>query len=41
MGMIPAQTLDEAVALATTMLPAEWRWYLMPEAGSVLPVTPE
>ncbi len=39
MGMIPARTVDEAVTLALGMLPAEWRWYLMPEAGSVLPVT--
>ncbi len=40
MGMIPAKTLDEAMALAVPMLPVEWRCYLMPEAGSVLPVTP-
>jgi len=38
MGMIPAGTLDEAMALAAGMLPEEWRCYLMPEAGSVLPV---
>lgn len=38
MGMIPARTLDEALALADGMLPAGWRCYLMPEAGSVLPV---
>jgi nickel-dependent lactate racemase len=38
MGMIPAQTLDEALNLASGMLPPEWRCYLMPEAGSVLPV---
>jgi len=38
MGMIPAGTLDEAMALAAAMLPEEWRCYLMPEAGSVLPV---
>jgi lactate racemase len=38
MGMIPVKTLDEAMALAAMMLPAEWRCYLMPEAGSVLPV---
>jgi hypothetical protein len=36
--MIPAHTLDEAIDLATGMLPEEWRCYLMPEAGSVLPV---
>ncbi len=38
MGMIPAHTLDEAMGLAVGMLPEEWRYYLMPEAGSVLPV---
>ena len=38
MGMIPAQTLDEAMTLSASMLPQEWRCYLMPEAGSVLPV---
>lgn len=38
MGLIPAQTLDEAMGIAIGMLPAEWRCYLMPEAGSVLPV---
>jgi len=38
MGMIPARTLDEAMELAKRMLPETWRCYLMPEAGSVLPV---
>lgn len=38
MGMIPARTLDEAMGLAVGMLPDGWRCYLMPEAGSVLPV---
>ena len=38
MGMIPARNLDEAMALAAGMLPEDWRCYLMPEAGSVLPV---
>lgn len=38
MGMIPAHTLDEAMALAQGLLPDGWRCYLMPEAGSVLPV---
>lgn len=38
MGMIPAQTLDEAMLLAAPLLPSEWRCYVMPEAGSVLPV---
>ncbi len=41
MGMIPAQTLDEAMKLAAGLLPPEWRCYLMPEAGSVLPVAAE
>lgn len=38
MGMIPARTLDDAMVLAAPMLPAGWRCYLMPEAGSVLPL---
>jgi nickel-dependent lactate racemase len=38
MGMLPAKTLDEAMDTAVGMLPVEWRCYLMPEAGSVLPV---
>ena len=38
MAMIPARTLDEALGLATGMLPADWRCYLMPDAGSLLPV---
>lgn len=38
MGLIPARTLDEAMEMAALMLPAGWRCYLMPEAGSVLPV---
>ncbi|MHB8123049.1 MAG: lactate racemase domain-containing protein [Desulfuromonadaceae bacterium] len=38
MAMIPARTLDEAMGLATDMLPADWRYYLMPDAGSLLPV---
>lgn len=38
MGMIPAETLDGAMELARELLPAGWRSYLMPEAGSVLPV---
>ncbi|HXE95155.1 MAG TPA: nickel-dependent lactate racemase [Dongiaceae bacterium] len=38
MGMIPAKTLDEAMDLAVRMLPEKWRCYLLPEAGSVLPV---
>ena len=38
MGMVPAKTLEEAMSLALPMLPAEWRCFLMPEAGTVLPV---
>jgi nickel-dependent lactate racemase len=38
MGMLPAQTLDGAMELAAELLPENWRCYLMPEAGSVLPV---
>ncbi len=38
MGMVPSRSLDEAMILAATTLPEEWRCYLMPEAGSVLPV---
>jgi nickel-dependent lactate racemase len=41
MGMIPAQSLDHAMALAASELPEGWRCYLMPEAGSVLPVMAE
>jgi nickel-dependent lactate racemase len=38
MGMIPARTLEGAMELAVTLMPPDWRVYLMPEAGSVLPV---
>ncbi|HIJ94190.1 MAG TPA: nickel-dependent lactate racemase [Desulfuromonadales bacterium] len=37
MGMVPAQSLDQAMDLAQETLPERWRCYLMPEAGSVLP----
>jgi nickel-dependent lactate racemase len=39
MGLIPAQSLDDALRIAMPLLPEKWRYYLMPEAGSVLPVT--
>jgi len=39
MGMLPAATLDEAMELAAGLSPPDWRAYLMPEAGSVLPVS--
>ncbi|MDD2365944.1 MAG: nickel-dependent lactate racemase [Desulfuromonadaceae bacterium] len=38
MGMIPSESLEDAMTLATELLPEYWRCYLMPEAGSVLPV---
>jgi hypothetical protein len=38
MGMIPARTLDQAITYAEEFLPEEWRTYVMPEGGSVLPV---
>lgn len=40
MGMLPASSLDQALVLAAGFLPDDWRAYLMPEAGSVLPVGP-
>lgn len=40
MGMVPAATLEEAMAVASGLLPPDWRAYLMPEAGSVLPTGP-
>jgi len=41
MGMIPARTLEDAMNIAIAMLPSDWRAYLMPEAGTVLPVMAE
>ena len=38
MGMLPAQSLDQAIAIAETMLPPDWRAMVIPEGGSVLPV---
>jgi nickel-dependent lactate racemase len=38
MGMIPAKNLHEAVECAGDLLPTDWRCYLIPEAGCVLPV---
>ena len=37
MSMIPATTLDEALATATELLPREYTVYVIPEAGTVLP----
>lgn len=38
MGMLPAHSLDDALALAKQHLPPDWRALVMPEGGSVLPV---
>ena len=38
MGMLPAQTLEQAYQLASHMLPDDFRAYLIPEGGIVLPV---
>ncbi|HMN03197.1 lactate racemase domain-containing protein [Geobacter anodireducens] len=39
MGMTPARTLDEAMATATGLLPADYAAYVIPEGGTVLPIT--
>jgi lactate racemase len=38
MGMTPAQSLGEALDLAEEMLPDDYRAYVIPEGGTVLPV---
>ena len=38
MGMMPARTLDEALARAQELLPADYKAYVIPEGGTVLPV---
>jgi nickel-dependent lactate racemase len=38
MGMVPARTLDEALNTAEDLLPDNWKAFVMPEGGSVLPV---
>ncbi|MCM0080146.1 nickel-dependent lactate racemase [Geomonas sp. Red32] len=38
MGMTPAETAQAALALALPLLPEDWRAYLIPEGGIVLPV---
>ena len=38
MSLIPAATLDEALVTAEQMLPTEYSTYVIPEAGTVLPV---
>ena len=39
MGMLPAGSLDEALLMADTFLPPDWTAQVMPEGGSVLPVS--
>ena len=38
MGMVPAATLAQALELATAMLPDDYRAYVIPEGGIVLPL---
>ena len=38
MGMIPAATLPEALEKAAAMLPKDYKAYVIPEGGTVLPV---
>lgn len=38
MGMVPARTLEQAVGLALPMLPPDYRAYVLPEGGIVLPI---
>lgn len=38
MQMTPAKSLDEAMALAATMLPDDYTAYVIPEGGTVLPM---
>jgi nickel-dependent lactate racemase len=38
MRMIPAATLDEALQMAREMLPEDFKAYVIPDGGSVLPV---
>lgn len=40
MGLTPATSLEQALALAQPLLPADWQAYVIPEAGSVLPINP-
>ncbi len=40
MGMLPAASLEQALSLAKTLLPPDWQAYILPEAGSVLPIAP-
>jgi nickel-dependent lactate racemase len=38
MGMTPARELDEALSMAEAMLPPDYKAYVIPEGGTVLPV---
>ena len=38
LSMIPAGTLEEAMTIAAELLPEEYTAYVIPEAGTVLPV---
>lgn len=38
MSMIPAGSLDQAMSIATEMLPDDYKAYVIPEGGTVLPV---
>lgn len=38
MRMIPAGSLDQAMSIATEMLPDDYKAYVIPEGGTVLPV---
>ena len=38
MGMVPAKSLDEAMATAAELLPTDYTAYVIPEGGTVLPV---
>ena len=38
MSLIPAATLDEALATASGLLPEEYSAYIIPQAGTVLPI---
>jgi len=37
MGMLPSNSLDEALQMADGLLPRDWSALVMPEGGSVLP----
>ena len=41
MGMIPATSLDDALLKAKGLLPPDWRAFVMPEGGCILPVMME